>query len=293
EIFYTAALLHPSTIPTLLRVARRVLIWVEPLLYRTLQIGNRPRHISQLNAASTKQPEFLARAVRCVVLHANPTYHGDIETLCLCTGVTGLAIIGDTYAENLLLAVSAMPIQRFAGFFFQVLCVTEQSPPEEIPARPLLRCLTHLDLFDSLDTPIGLTIMRILPTLPFLTHLAIIQAPQVIHHIDAISSLPFLTHFGINYPIGPLDALCGPLEPILKTCRSLRIVAVLTHNALNLTSRDVPDILRDPRFVLCLWRSWSEGVLDGPNHWTIAEDFVARKRRGEVDANVFWAEEYA
>ncbi|KAJ7928326.1 hypothetical protein B0H13DRAFT_2311607 [Mycena leptocephala] len=34
EIFGTTALMYPGEMPTLLRVARRVLIWIEPLLYR-------------------------------------------------------------------------------------------------------------------------------------------------------------------------------------------------------------------------------------------------------------------
>ncbi|KAF7369274.1 P-type phospholipid transporter [Mycena venus] len=36
EIFTMAATIHEETMPTLLRVARRVFVWVEPLLYRTL-----------------------------------------------------------------------------------------------------------------------------------------------------------------------------------------------------------------------------------------------------------------
>ncbi|KAJ7053526.1 hypothetical protein C8F01DRAFT_1260510 [Mycena amicta] len=287
EILYTTALLHPSTIPTLLRVARRVQIWVEPLLYRTLRIGKRPSYVSQLNAASTKSPEFLARAVRCLVLKKRRDYEADSGTLTLCTGVTGLAAIGGPL--NLLPALSAMPIQRFAGFLFEILEVTEESPPEEIAAHPLLRYLTHIDLFDSLDPLNGLSIIGILPSLPSLTHLVIVQCDQLLHHIDAISSLPFLAHLGINCPDGRLDMMCEWLEPILKTCRSLRILAMLTSHEQH-SRLQVPESLCDPRFVLCFWCSWWEGVEDGPNHWTIAEDFVARKQRGEVDENVFWAE---
>ncbi|KAJ7052111.1 hypothetical protein C8F01DRAFT_634025 [Mycena amicta] len=290
EIFYTAALLDPSTIPTLLRVARRVLTWVEPLLYRTLEFRNRPYHFSQLNAASTKPPEFLARAVRCVVLYAEPDYARDYEaaggTLSMCTGVTGLALAGGISVQHLVPFLSAMPIQRFAGFFSQIMDVTKESPSEAIAAHPLLRRLTHIDLFDSLDTRNGFAIIGILHSLPFLTHLAIARGPQVVSHINAISSLPFLTHLGIYRPIGSINTICRWLEPTLKTCQSLRILAVLNY----VDDRDVPESFRDPRFVLCSCESWIDGLLDGPNFWTVAEDFVARKRRGEVDASVFRAD---
>ncbi|KAJ7052085.1 hypothetical protein C8F01DRAFT_1376427 [Mycena amicta] len=302
EILYTTALLHPSTIPTLLRVARRVQIWVEPLLYRTLRIGKRPSYVSQLNAASIKSPEFLARAVRCLVLYAPHEYNAARGILSLCTGVTGLAVNRGPltvnrgpFVHNLLPVLSALPIQRFAGFLSDIMdaSVTEEPSSEEIAAHPLLRCLTHIDLFDSLDPLDGLSIIGILPSLPSLTHLAIAQYDQLLHHIDTICSLPFLAYLGIHSPGGPLDMMREWSEPILKTCRSLRILAVLTNDERN--SRlgrhaEVPEHFRDPRFVLCLWCSWCEGVEDGPNHWTIAEDFVARKQRGEVDENVFWAE---
>ncbi|KAJ7053553.1 hypothetical protein C8F01DRAFT_1375121 [Mycena amicta] len=286
EIFYTMALLHPSTIPTLLRVARRVLIWVEPLRYRTLRFGNRPRHVSQLNAASTKPPEFLARAVRCLVLYVLHDYNAARGILSLCTGVTGLAVVPGPFVQNLLPVLSTMPIQRFAGYLSQIMDVTKGSPPEAIAAHPLLRCLTHIDLLDSLDPFDGLSIIGILPSFPFLTHLTIAHGDRVSDHIGAVSSLPFLAHLGINCPDGRLGTMCEWLEPILETCRSLRILAVLTSDEQH-SRFQVPESLRDPRFVLCLWWSWCEGVEDGTNHWTIAEDFVARKQRGEVDENVF------
>ncbi|KAJ7053557.1 hypothetical protein C8F01DRAFT_1329875 [Mycena amicta] len=290
KIFYTTALLNPYMIPTLLRVARRVLIWVEPLLYRTLKIEI--NSTAQCNAASTKPPEFLARAVRCVVLYAAHDHDAAAGILSLCTGVTGLALGRDLSAYQLLPVLSAMPIQRIAGFLSEITHVTEDSRPEEIAAHPLLHRLTHIDLFDSLDAHNAFAIMRILPSLPCLTHLAITHDYQVVSHIDAISSLPSLTHLGMNHPSVPLTTIRDWLERILKTCRSLRILALLTFSHLDvaLASRDVPESVRDPRLVLSSYESWFEGVVDGPNYWTVVEDFVARKRRGEVDASVFVAE---
>ncbi|KAJ7052116.1 hypothetical protein C8F01DRAFT_1376456 [Mycena amicta] len=269
EIFRATALLYPSTIPTLLRVARRVLIWVEPLLYRTLNI--RAISNSQLNAASAKPPTFLARAVRSVVLDGDydMDYNAVGTTLSLCTGVTRMAISGGPTAQTLLPVLSAMPIRRIAGSLFEILGLTADSQPKEIAAHPLLRCLTHIDLFEQLHDP------------------------QVRSLISAISFLPFLTHLGINHCSGLLNTVCEWIERILKTCQSLRIVAILDYDppgGLSAHEAEIPESLRDPRLVLCSTGSWFEGVLDAPNFWTVAEDFVARKRRGEVDANIFWAD---
>ncbi|KAJ7053578.1 hypothetical protein C8F01DRAFT_1235741 [Mycena amicta] len=276
EIFQTTALLHSSMIPPLLRVAHRVLIWVEPLLYRVLTIGA-PSRVAKLNAASSKPPAFLARAVRCLVFDGprDFDYEAASSTLSLCSGVTALAVPRLAFAAHKLLPmIAAMPIQRIAGFLSRLMRLTDASRPEEIAAHPVLRCLTHLDLFETISG----TLMALLPCLPRLTHLAF-------------------------YYRQPLERMSEQVEDILKTCRTLHILAVLCYDrsdpiddsAAQAAMGEVPESLRDPRLVLCPYDSelWYEGVLDGPNHWTIAEDFVARKRRGEVDANVFWAEEYA
>ncbi|KAJ7053589.1 hypothetical protein C8F01DRAFT_1235749 [Mycena amicta] len=106
--------------------------------------------------------------------------------------------------------------------------------------------------------------------------------------------LPRLTHFALS-PSEPLHTISEQLEHILKNCRTLHILVVLYYDrsdpidvcAAQATSTigEVPESLRDPRLVLCSYDSelWYEGVLDGPNYWTVAEDFVARKMRREVD----------
>ncbi|KAJ7052060.1 hypothetical protein C8F01DRAFT_1166830 [Mycena amicta] len=272
EIFETTALMYPSTIPPLLRVARRVLIWIEPLLYRTLNVGEDSPHFQQFHAASSKPPAFLAQAVRCVVLHTGYDYDTVSGTLSLCTGCTRLAVDGGESARELLPILSTWPIQRLAGFLCSTLDL--MNVPEDISAYPLLRCLTHLDLFDS------------------------IRSHEVLPIVDALPSLPFLTHLAISHS-GPLDTVRELLERILKDCRHLHILAVpnydMAHGAKEdfdahkTKMGDVPESLRDPRLVLCSYELWFEGVSDGPNFWKAAEDLVARKRRREVDANVFWA----
>ncbi|KAJ7664499.1 hypothetical protein DFH06DRAFT_1324050 [Mycena polygramma] len=65
EAFETTALLYPGEIPTLLRVARCVLGWIEPLLYRVIHLASNdePTARALLHAMSTKPPSFF-RTVR-------------------------------------------------------------------------------------------------------------------------------------------------------------------------------------------------------------------------------------
>ncbi|KAJ7055527.1 hypothetical protein C8F01DRAFT_453246, partial [Mycena amicta] len=262
EIFLTTALLYPSTIPPLLRVAHRVLIWVEPVLYRILHIGDDPLHVARLTAASSKPPAFLAQAVRCVVLH-NGGRNNDAahRTLSWCTGVTSLAGRPDIYAPELLPILSAMPVQRLTGLMTTII-------DGEIAAHSIFRALTHLEIFEGLETPSGLIIIGVLPSLPCLTHLAL----NLIERLDDIGER---------------------MEIILKNCHHLNVVVVVVYYPVAieeiLAARraaigEIPECLRDPRFVV--WSGdarWYEGVLDQPNYWTVTEDFVARKQRGEVD----------
>ncbi|KAJ7053586.1 hypothetical protein C8F01DRAFT_1166794 [Mycena amicta] len=272
KIFQTTALLHSSMIPPLLRVAHRVLFWVEPLLYRVLTIGG-SSGFAQLNAASSKPPAFLARAVRCLVLDGAFDYEAASSTLSLCSGVTAVAVAGWNSARKLLPTIAPMPIQRIAGFLSHIMRLTDASRPEEIAAHPVLRFLTHLDFFDTMSDT-SPAFMALLPCLPRLTHLA----------------------FGDS---GPLDRNSEQVEHILRNCRSLHILVVLYYDRssrlFNSAVRraamgEIPEFLRDPRLVLCSYELWCEGVLDGPNYWTVAEDFIARKRRREIDANNFWAD---
>ncbi|KAJ7052123.1 hypothetical protein C8F01DRAFT_1376461 [Mycena amicta] len=275
KIFQTTALLHSSMIPPLLRVAHRVLIWVEPLLYRVLIVGGSPG--AQLNAASSKPPAFLARAVRCLVLDGGFDYEAARSTLSFCSGVTALAVAGRDSADKLLPTIAVMPIQRIAVYLSGIMHITDASRPEEIAAHPVFHCLTHLDFFETISGTIS-ALIALLPCLPRLTHLA----------------------FGDS---GPLDTISEPMEHILRNCRSLQVLVVLYYDrssrpvgsAVRWAARAmgeimIPESLCDPRLVLSSYELWCEGVLDGPNYWTVAEDFIARKRRGEIDANNFWAD---
>ncbi|KAJ7731797.1 hypothetical protein DFH07DRAFT_945088, partial [Mycena maculata] len=75
EVFETAAILHFRTIPTLLLVAHRIFIWIEPLLYRVLEPSSSKRHPSSQSMDDivrrllrTKPASFFETGVRDIFL---------------------------------------------------------------------------------------------------------------------------------------------------------------------------------------------------------------------------------
>ncbi|KAJ7065685.1 hypothetical protein C8F01DRAFT_1249260 [Mycena amicta] len=64
EIFEYTAELYPAAIPSLLCVAHRVLVWIEPIAYRTIDIDS-SKHLSAFLAATKSKPaEFFAKHVQ-------------------------------------------------------------------------------------------------------------------------------------------------------------------------------------------------------------------------------------
>ncbi|KAJ7489042.1 hypothetical protein FB451DRAFT_1223597, partial [Mycena latifolia] len=134
EIFETAARLHPETIPALLRVAHRVLVWIEPLLYRTLVIAHR----RQLEAVLQKSPSFLRENVRNLMFWMDERDEDMSPLLSICTGIQALALfnpplqlfgfLGPLHLRRLTLPISML-------FYARALI---------LPTSPFLADLTHL-----------------------------------------------------------------------------------------------------------------------------------------------------
>ncbi|KAJ7884140.1 hypothetical protein B0H14DRAFT_2700915, partial [Mycena olivaceomarginata] len=90
EVFETAALMHPRTIPTLLRVAKRVLIWIEPFLYRVIRLNDDNPHVytALLRAIKAKPPDFFHDAIRHFAFVSGSDSAADAKKiLVLCTGI--------------------------------------------------------------------------------------------------------------------------------------------------------------------------------------------------------------
>ncbi|KAJ7171401.1 hypothetical protein C8R46DRAFT_1088318 [Mycena filopes] len=253
EIFETTALLHPKTIHHLLRVARRVLIWIEPFLYRFARY-ERP-HSPRFHALVQKPPDFWNLAVRhLALLNRGNT---ALRLLDACKGITSLAIdFGDPFHSTGPLT-SILPdshIHRLATRLPKI-------APEL--RRSLFAAITHLAILDiALDTAILTSFCAEIPHLPALTHCSSYFFKDLI----------------------PADVL---LQTLAEAPR-LHLLLVLTHGK----GTDMVSAVYDVRFVVAnydnYWDFWEAGAKGLPDYWSRGDDFVAKKRRGEIAAAQFW-----
>ncbi|KAJ7662770.1 hypothetical protein DFH06DRAFT_357818 [Mycena polygramma] len=275
EMFETTALMYPGQIPSLLRVARRVLLWsvpslrslswdisssifdrIEPLMYRIIDLAGEPKVAAGLRyAMSAKLPEFF-HAVRHLGLQSEDLEPGD--RLCLlrvCNRVTNFGAWRSSTDPTLLPLLAQMRIQRLAvnvGLLF--------GGPIELN-HALFRSVTHLDMFGSAG---------------------------VVEPLPQLSTLPALTHLCLDHLIARDDALLA-----LAECPRLNILLVQWSimEEDDYMDEQVPHVY-DIRFVIGTygdyWDDWVAGAKGFPDAWSKADDFVTRKRRGEIEATRYW-----
>ncbi|KAJ7620815.1 hypothetical protein DFH06DRAFT_1105734 [Mycena polygramma] len=168
EIFETAALMSHGEIPTLLRVARRVLIWIEPLLYRVVRVSNLNGNslAALLRAIESKPADFFQKCVRHPSLEYVPM--GDaVRILGICTGVVDLALNGHVASSELLPILATMSLRRLSAYLDFLFGGAIDL------AHPAFTYLTHLDVMDLGDTDPENQILAQLLALPALTHIAL------------------------------------------------------------------------------------------------------------------------
>ncbi|KAF7292622.1 hypothetical protein MIND_01160100 [Mycena indigotica] len=258
EIFEMAAGLHATMRYPLLFVARRVQLWIEPLLYHTLQFTQKTKY-PPLNL---KPPVFFAQYTRRLVMYdAHPDESQQILTLC--SHATGLAL-GDVpvrpdFYDSLF---SRDNISHLACFSGALRCpANTDAMSAALAARPLLSVLTHFEAFDRV---LDATLVTFLSRLPALTHLAV-----------------------NDWETGAWPAR----KRLLAECPRLHVLVLLDSevSAAKAYEERVPPDIRDVRFVITWYREWAEGVLEGYSYWDAADAFVARKRRHEIEDDRFFA----
>ncbi|KAJ7896130.1 hypothetical protein B0H13DRAFT_2034456 [Mycena leptocephala] len=249
EIFETMALMYPREIPTLLRVARRVRIWIEPLLYRAIR-ATKENKDGIMNAIKSKPADFFANAVRHLCLDSFILEQESRQILEVCCGVINLALNHNHTKPNLLPILSTMCLQRLSVFLHRLFGRT----PDLL--HPLFASLTHLDLLDNGDDDEGLTyILAHIPKLPVLSHLAL---------DPAVSQ--------------------GSVETLLVECPRLKLLLVLWSSI-----RHVYDVrfviwLCPEDY----WGDWEAGATGRPHFWSLGDDFVAQKRNKLIDETRYW-----
>ncbi|KAJ7653630.1 hypothetical protein DFH06DRAFT_523853 [Mycena polygramma] len=265
-IFELAALSRPSIIPTLVRIARRVKQWVEPILYRVVVLpGSRPQRqmdgfppipLDILLAIIAKRPSFVASAVKHIFLQngRRPLLRAKLEIiLASCSSISSLFVHCSVPAESLPSLDKLETLHRLAAdldFPF--------SPSPINFDQPFLRNVTHLELLGSYndsDLPADLGI--------------------------GLSLLPHLTHAAFN---AVAEAVPG-LHAIVRTNTHLQCIVFFTEEGVK------PD-LEDERFVgigqTDFRLDWIRGATGGNDYWVLAETFIAAKRAGRISRSLYW-----
>ncbi|KAF7327139.1 hypothetical protein MKEN_00290600 [Mycena kentingensis (nom. inval.)] len=295
EIFETTSELHPSMTPSLLRVSKRVLQWIGPMVFRNIILSDSEAYDLQLvqdaliRAAEQKSASFLANGVRRLVLDEVfgllPVSKGFGPAIQRCTGVTHLAVWEpdiDDLPDEVVRAIVRMPLRRLSSRLHRLLESDMSEDPAHFASLPFLRNLTHLDIFEG---ELERLLLSLITTLPFLTHLAIsfMPSPALFRRLliectklESFVVLAMTTEYRSAIP----DSFLYPLKDILDT---FDVQA----------RRD----LRCDRFTIVNSVLWYEGVLpdvdaDGQpgNFWARAQEYIDEKRRGAIsdEDNSFW-----
>ncbi|KAF7309301.1 Zn(2)-C6 fungal-type domain-containing protein [Mycena indigotica] len=259
EILEFAARICPESIPNLLCVARRVLLWIEPLVYHTLEIDSSKRFKAFLAATKSRPPDFFARHVHRLIIHISYDRDSPLDdawaALALCTGVTRVAGVGAIVNPPLAWVLAGMRLERVALYLSHVF------PGSVELDSQCFQTLTHLDLFDDLW-----------------------NNEVAMEYAAKLARLPALTHLALN---GTVD--WDVTENLLQNCESLRILVVLWSLSASegqTRAKEVP--FRDDRFLMSKYTNMTAGVQDPPSLWSQAEEFIRRKREKRLDAALFW-----
>ncbi|KAJ7137585.1 hypothetical protein C8R43DRAFT_1238862 [Mycena crocata] len=224
HIFELCAHWRPVSIPTLMLVAWRVKVWVEPILYRTLLVTN--------DDPIAGYPRFTAERVRSVLESRAPTF------LRSCVRNVYLDDVGDATME--------LVLSQCTG-------------------------VENLWIRHDLDNLI-----------PLFARLSL-------KHLWGLADLPRLTHLSFND-----DDFIDICSPLLQSCKFLVVLICLEMSTVDTEADDravEEGLQQDLRFVIMgcrLFRKdWKMGAHAGVDYWTRAEDFVAKRRSGEMDAFQF------
>ncbi|KAJ6483527.1 hypothetical protein C8R47DRAFT_564322 [Mycena vitilis] len=257
-IFELAALASRKDIPKYLRVAHRVHVWIEPLLYNTLVLDRSAKHRDEWRPtpADTRDAAFLASQVHHLNISGAFFYDQLRAFLAACTSTRTLALwLALPIPPNLLPTLQTMPLTRLSAD------------------------LTHL-----FGTP--LNVGRVL-SFAALTHLDVLAAPFDDWRLyGALARAPLLTHLSFRDKFHP-----RVLRGALAHCRGLRAVGVIwsaRRSAVDVREGEVVDARLF--MVICPDRveDWETGVHGGRDIWARAEVFIAKKEAGDIKVSKLW-----
>ncbi|KAJ7446327.1 hypothetical protein FB451DRAFT_1375923 [Mycena latifolia] len=262
EIFEIAALKHRGTIPVLLRVARRTLIWIEPYLYRVVRINTEYPYSDMARAIwrikESKPPSFFRDTVRHLALDLPIVWSVEdvMEVLQLCTRLDSFAPLGRFAVPAVLEILADSGVQRLYVPLMDLLVASKLDGANRMSlTHPFFSSITHLDILGGVEP----WIVEQIPLLPALTHLGVCEW-----------------------------TFWHTVETLLVACTRLEVLVMLFPAFSDEWASDYAEStpIEDVRFVVTLYSDHIDELENDahelPNFWSAAEDFVARKRSGDV-----------
>ncbi|KAJ7616136.1 hypothetical protein FB45DRAFT_237821 [Roridomyces roridus] len=267
EIFELAAQSDPLSVLQLMLVAWRIHDWVKPLLYRVVLLQGQfvLKKVSSYPWESSSRYtsislSILQQSVKHLYIQMAPSNVTE-HVLSAASGVENLWVrtMLEESSEGRL--VAALPNVRRLHCNYSL--ILDALDVETTP--PAFSRLTHLEIFGEVDPDIW----EELALIPNLTHLAVddgwVDGPLLLDLLDRFKSLHVLI------------MLCWPDRPTL-----------------DLDDEGMHQLVKDPRFVrtACLDRmaDWKSGALTGVDYWSRADDFLARRRAGDINALRYFIE---
>ncbi|KAJ7739340.1 hypothetical protein B0H16DRAFT_1568637 [Mycena metata] len=226
------------------------------MLYTVVYVDRWGKAQGILNIASSRSPQFLHDRIRHLALRsgANCTPEEAMQVLAVCTGTVNLAVLGDFTSPTLLPVLDQMRVQRLSILLRRLF----GGGPVDL-AHQGFRHITHLDLYDIIDERI----------------------------CEQLGNLPNLTHLSLDCEVRR-DIILGAIP----YCRRLQLLLVLWSSFSSDYERARIPGVYDIRFVVGTYEDyWDEWENDARGHrslWLPAEDFIARKRRREIDVTRYW-----
>ncbi|KAF7357101.1 hypothetical protein MSAN_01304200 [Mycena sanguinolenta] len=256
KIFEIAALARPTWIPSLMLVARRVKLWVEPLLYRVVFLKDDEAMTELRNLCL---PTFTASALQQTSTH-------------LLQHVKHLMFDDDGLRQTETTLASWVPAcTGIINLYAQINCA-----PAILPSLIGFTNIRYLTI--DVNALCGLAVP--FPLFTTVTHLELLafETTGLAHVCENISSIPQLTHVALN---PRLDLRLS--HAALCANKRLECIVFLSSQA----SLDGSPLLEDDRFV-CIKEGryeldWLNGAVFGDDYWALADAFLAARRAGTID----------
>ncbi|KAJ6495176.1 hypothetical protein C8R45DRAFT_986295 [Mycena sanguinolenta] len=257
--FQIAALAHPRRIPILMLVARRVKVWIEPLMYRVVflratTIGEPDNLGLPFFAADAleQRSHLWLQHVRYLLIDDAFVQGKALQSwLLACTSVTNLCALLRC-SSAILSAVSSFTNIQYLTIDVRVLCGR---------TLPFLFTVTHLDLL----------------------HFGGVGQDDVTRMVRNISLMPRLTHIALN---SRLDELLSHAA----LCAIAKLQCIVFFNAV--APLAVSPLLDDPRSV-CIddggtyYTDWLRAAVFGEDYWSFADAFLAARQAGTIDRSQY------